>query len=282
RDGNSLFAYYFLKALRENQRGVIDIENIFNIGVWKYLVEIGGQRPSVGRLRTPMDEDGQFVFVLSRSERSANEPVPTHVYIDEESNAFRKNEAFLNALVDDCEDGDNFNEFGGIWYSFDDRNKMRGSSKVWPTPASNFVMTSGGANESQYCAGIKGHVFSSAKQGFIGMGCFLNKTKRPVSLMNYNGLIFSFKGTPMKFRLKIHSNSTPDYDDFGYDFQVKPDWNMIRVPFNRMTQEGWGKATYWNRNGEGGAGKTAISLNWQTLEAPKAKIELLIDDIIFY
>ncbi|MBN1103063.1 MAG: DUF1566 domain-containing protein, partial [Deltaproteobacteria bacterium] len=64
RDGHSLFAYYFIKALEENQREVIDLENLFHSRVWKPVTEIGGQRPNVGRLKTPMDEDGQFVLEL--------------------------------------------------------------------------------------------------------------------------------------------------------------------------------------------------------------------------
>ena len=62
RDGHSLFAYYFLKALKENDREVIDLENLFYTRVWKPVAEIGDQRPNVGRLKTPMDENGQFVL----------------------------------------------------------------------------------------------------------------------------------------------------------------------------------------------------------------------------
>ena len=61
-DGHSLFAYYLLKALRENDREVIDLENLFHTRVWKPVTEIGDQRPNVGRLKSPMDDDGQFVL----------------------------------------------------------------------------------------------------------------------------------------------------------------------------------------------------------------------------
>ena len=71
RDGHSLFAYYFLRALQENQRDLIDLENLFHTRVWKPVTEIGGQRPNVGRLKTPMDEDGQFVLVLDAKQRTA-------------------------------------------------------------------------------------------------------------------------------------------------------------------------------------------------------------------
>ena len=61
-DGHSLFAYYLINALRTNDREVIDLENLFHTRVWKPVSEIGDQRPNVGRLKTPMDEDGQFVL----------------------------------------------------------------------------------------------------------------------------------------------------------------------------------------------------------------------------
>jgi len=63
KDGHSLFAYYLLKALKENEHDVIDIENLFHTHVWKPVTEIGEQRPNVGRLKTPMDDDGQFVLI---------------------------------------------------------------------------------------------------------------------------------------------------------------------------------------------------------------------------
>jgi len=62
RDGHSLFAYYLITALRENKHEVIDLENLFHTEVWEAVTEVGGQRPNVGRIKTPMDEDGQFVL----------------------------------------------------------------------------------------------------------------------------------------------------------------------------------------------------------------------------
>lgn len=65
RDNHSLFAYYFLKALEDNKARVIDIENLMLTDVWKSVSEKGGQRPRVGRLKTPMDENGQFILILN-------------------------------------------------------------------------------------------------------------------------------------------------------------------------------------------------------------------------
>jgi len=61
-EGHSLFAFYLIDALRKNDREVIDLENLFHTKVWKPVTEIGDQRPNVGRLKTPMDQDGQFVL----------------------------------------------------------------------------------------------------------------------------------------------------------------------------------------------------------------------------
>lgn len=61
-DGHSLFAYYLIEALQKNNREVIDLENLFHTRVWTKVTEIGDQRPNVGRLKTPMDQDGQFVL----------------------------------------------------------------------------------------------------------------------------------------------------------------------------------------------------------------------------
>ena len=64
-DGHSLFAYYLIGALKNNNREVVDLENLFHTKVWKPVTEIGNQRPNVGRLKTPMDQDGQFVLYNS-------------------------------------------------------------------------------------------------------------------------------------------------------------------------------------------------------------------------
>jgi hypothetical protein len=89
RDGHSLFAYYFLKALKENERNIVDLENLFHSQVWEAVSEIGDQRPTIGRLKTPMDEDGQFVLTTGSwtSDDSGNmveEPLQASTTRDDE------------------------------------------------------------------------------------------------------------------------------------------------------------------------------------------------------
>lgn len=96
REGHSLFAYYFLKALRENNREVVDLENLFHSGVWKPVAEIGGQRPNAGRLKTPMDEDGQFVLV--RAAGVAPRAGPDELALAEERRKLEEERAQVAAL----------------------------------------------------------------------------------------------------------------------------------------------------------------------------------------
>lgn len=89
-EGHSLFAYYLIDALRKNEREVIDLENLFHTRVWKPVTEIGEQRPNVGRLKTPMDQDGQFVLYNAAWARQQAE---TRAAIE----AKRKQQAALDA-----------------------------------------------------------------------------------------------------------------------------------------------------------------------------------------
>ena len=93
RDGHSLFAYYFLKALKENNRQIIDLENLFHTYVWKPVAEIGDQRPNVGRLKTPMDEDGQFVLVAYNATGQPSAPDNVNTELQAENKRLAEEEA---------------------------------------------------------------------------------------------------------------------------------------------------------------------------------------------
>jgi uncharacterized caspase-like protein len=93
RDGHSLFAYYFLKALKENNRQIIDLENLFHSYVWKPVTEIGDQRPNVGRLKTPMDEDGQFILVASNATGQSAAPDNVNTEFEAENKRLAEEEA---------------------------------------------------------------------------------------------------------------------------------------------------------------------------------------------
>lgn len=87
---HSLFAFYFLEAMRTNSRRFIDIEYLFNTKVWQPIVDQGGQRPILGRLVTDMDDHGQFVLFQAYREESTTAvyALPSH----STSDAFRRSD----------------------------------------------------------------------------------------------------------------------------------------------------------------------------------------------
>jgi len=94
-EGHSLFAYYLIDALRKNEREVIDLENLFHTKVWKKVTEIGDQSPNVGRLKTPMDQDGQFVLYNAAW---ANERAQRQAALEaQKQEQIRQKEAVLSA-----------------------------------------------------------------------------------------------------------------------------------------------------------------------------------------
>ena len=61
-DNMGLFAYYIRKGLAENELDVIDFENLlFDENVLFPISKIAGTKLVRGRIRTPQDEDGQFI-----------------------------------------------------------------------------------------------------------------------------------------------------------------------------------------------------------------------------
>lgn len=72
RDGHSLFAFYLLKALKENSDAYVSLCSLVNTRVWGPVNKLSGQRPVIGRFKTPMDEDGEFVLHLAGTQVENN------------------------------------------------------------------------------------------------------------------------------------------------------------------------------------------------------------------
>lgn len=178
-------------------------------------------------------------------------------------------------LIDDLEDGDNFNEFGGYWFTYDDRH-FGGDSKVFPVGYSVFNPSNGGAFSSYNCARITGRVTTSYQYGFIGMGTDLHRPNDSVDIRAYNGIEFWTRGDGKKYRLKFRSKVTGDYDDYGYDFVATKDWIRLIIDFEDLYQEGWGQKVSKDE-----ALSAVISITWQIIGQPHSSIELAVDCIRF-
>lgn len=64
-EGHSVFAYYFLKALKQNHAPLVDIKSLIYANVWPHVTDITDQRPTMGRFDSPMDRDGEFILALA-------------------------------------------------------------------------------------------------------------------------------------------------------------------------------------------------------------------------
>ncbi len=71
-EDHSIFADKLLTALEENKKEVIDMEYLFHTRIWESVTK-SGQRPTLGRLMTKADEDGQFVLALKSDSINRNE-----------------------------------------------------------------------------------------------------------------------------------------------------------------------------------------------------------------
>ncbi len=61
RDGHSVFTYYLLKALKENQQKFIDAEQLFDI-IKIPVVNNSNQAPKFSHIKNTGDEGGEFIF----------------------------------------------------------------------------------------------------------------------------------------------------------------------------------------------------------------------------
>ncbi len=178
-------------------------------------------------------------------------------------------------LIDDLEDGNRENEFGGLWFTYDDRH-FGGDSKVSPEGFGVFKPSEDGAFGSYKCARITGRVTTTHPDGFIGMGTDLRHPNNPVDIREYNGIEFWTRGDGKTYRLKIRSKATGDYDDYRYDFVATEEWTRLIIDFEDLQQEGWGKKVSLDEALSG-----VISITFQTVGQPHASVELAVDCIRF-
>ncbi len=195
-------------------------------------------------------------------------------------------------LVDDMEDGDNQNNWGGYWYTFDDLGSS-GSSYVVPwsdarwnasgqTPQP-FYMQSPGRTGSGYAARMTGYVTTAFQYGFVGMGTTFLEPKGPVDLSSCTGVKFWYKGDGKTYRMKI-SSSHPNFLDgagdnhYGYAFVAGASWTQMDILMSSLTQE-----LYWGSSvARADAMSMATDIQFQTVGQPQTSIELWVDEIEFY
>ncbi len=197
-------------------------------------------------------------------------------------------------LLDDMEDNNNQNNWGGYWYTYDDLGSggdsyvvpwsaARWAASGQPTPEQMFYMQSPGRTGSGYAARMTGYVTTTFQYGFVGMGTSFLEPKGPVDLSSCTGVRFWQKGDGKQYRMKI-SSAHPNFlqgegdNHYGYQFASGTDWTQMDILMSSLTQE-----QYWGTSVvRSDALSMATDIQFQTYGQPHSSIELWIDEIEFY
>jgi len=201
---------------------------------------------------------------------------------------------YSECKMDDLEDVNNQNLFGGYWYTYTSGDPAHpNETTIWPASGQVCTPSAGGANSSSYAMRITGTVGAINVPYYpcIGIGSQLNSnagapTYQETNISGCVGLKFYVKGDGKSYFVKIpYTNSSGQtltgYDDYRFTFTAPSNWTLISVPFSSMTQGGWGttvslitvlqhaKEIQWQTNFNGSAGSPATADLW-------------IDDISIY
>ena len=136
-------------------------------------------------------------------------------------------------LLDDCDDGDKIDLWGGTWNIYGD------GVSTYPTLFTAMKCDGQGAYGSNCYAEITGTVMGNS-WGF-GVSIPFSSNWSPMDLRSYDGVFFWHKGDGIHdARMFVNQNNIPCYDYFGVDFQTNTYWTFYQIPFSQLTQGGWG------------------------------------------
>jgi hypothetical protein len=155
-----------------------------------------------------------------------------------------------DCLIDDFEDNNNANNFGGYWFT---TASGTGAAAV-PAPGTTFAMTSGGYAPSLYAARMTGSVgVQLPTYPSIAMVTQLNAnasapvyggTGQVTDISVCGGLKFYAKGDGKQYYVKIPYTDINDvsltgYGDYKAPFTAPATWTLVTIPFSAFTQESW-------------------------------------------
>ena len=192
-------------------------------------------------------------------------------------------------LIDNCEDNNAQNLWGGYWYTYYDPR-----STVTPVNG-NFVMTAGGADSPAYAARYLGYIApvitptpsGSEIYSYVGLGTSLDvnagsPTCARVDISSYSGIKFYAKGDGNSYRIAFaytdgSCNSMTGDNNYGFIFTAPASWTQFTIPFTSLTQDsGWGTAVLLID-----ALRDVSDIQWQT-DFRDGTFELWIDDLALY
>jgi|DewCreStandDraft_4_1066084.scaffolds.fasta_scaffold02977_18 O-glycosyl hydrolase len=168
----------------------------------------------------------------------------------------------VSVLLDDMEDGNTTNNWGGAWYSYSGTG-----TTITPKP---FVMTAGGMTGSAlYRAQIQATVAD-----YAGMGTNLNPSETAVNLTSYTAVEFWVMGNGGTYWFQFTQPSITDGDHFGVTFTAPATWTKVTVPIDAsaLSQRGFGAASTFTPG-------SIIALQWASYS--NGALDIRIDNVQF-
>jgi len=205
----------------------------------------------------------------------------------------------FSAVLDNLEDGDNGNWWGGFWYTYDD-SPNGGNSVVYPLPDAKggigFIpsdVTDQLGNN--YAARMWGQLGGGYQYAFVGMGTNLaqnGSNPAPADISGFTAVRFKVKGNGKTYQFKLNDPNAPNrnYKVYLYTFTAGPSWQTITVNLNE-TDLAYGWGNYNNKTNPGAPDwndKPPLSqvlrgveaFQWQTVDQTAGtQVDLWIDDI---
>lgn len=164
----------------------------------------------------------------------------------------------------------------GYWFAWDD-NSAGGTSQVSLTTGEIQHAQMAGAAPwfvSPPLAEMTGVVTDALSWAHVGIGYVFRQGREPIDVSSAESVAFWAKGDGKQYRVKLESASVKDNDYHGLTFTTSPDWQLIRIPFSQLAQEGWGQPIAWT-------GRDIHTISFVTVGRPHESVHLLVDRICF-
>ena len=142
--------------------------------------------------------------------------------------------AMAQIVIDNCDDGDTFTEFGGVWTSFDDSKDREGASDHGASSVVSPVqMDVLGSGYAAYMTFTLGSNFVPEGPGVgtgqeypphVGVTMFVADTvggQKPMDFSGSTGISFYYSGPPFLFAVNVNELSSNNTSSFGC---AKTEW----------------------------------------------------------
>ena len=172
-------------------------------------------------------------------------------------------------IIDEVSDGNEFNNLGGIWFSYNDADDGNGApskvSVIEPVSSSAHPFAIDGSvngpDGKPYCISARFKLGSGTKNGeyssYVGIGTYMHKDNDNgvVDWSENTGVTFMYKGPQCKLNFVMTDNC--EWNIHHYVLPSCNDWKEIQILFTELIQAaGWGKICDFDPS-------QVVKLQWQ-------------------